>query len=108
VLHGQEISAGDKIVMWHISANRDEDVFEEPMRFDLGRSPNDHVDFGGGGAHFCLGANLARMETRVMFTELLRIMPELELSGPVSRLRSDFINGIKHLPVSVAEPRSAA
>jgi cholest-4-en-3-one 26-monooxygenase len=98
-LHGQKISEGDKIVFWHISANRDEEVFDDPMRFDVGRSPNDHVAFGGGGAHFCLGANLARMEIRVMFTEMMRLMPELELTGDVRRLRSNFINGIKHLPV---------
>ena len=99
-LHGQRVAAGDKVVFWHISANRDEDVFDDPMRFDIGRSPNDHVAFGGGGAHFCLGANLARMEIRVMFSEMMRLMPDLELTGEVSRLRSNFINGIKHLPVT--------
>ncbi|HLN05265.1 MAG TPA: cytochrome P450 [Acidimicrobiales bacterium] len=102
VLHGQAIAEGDKVVIWHISANRDDDVFSDPMRFDVGRSPNDHVAFGGGGAHFCLGASLARMEIRVMFTELLRAMPDLELTGPVSRLRSNFINGVKHLPVTTS------
>jgi len=102
VLSGRDVSEGDKVVFWHISANRDEDVFDDPMRFDVGRTPNDHVAFGGGGAHFCLGANLARMEIKVMFTEMMRVMPELELTGPVSRLRSNFINGIKHLPVQPA------
>jgi cholest-4-en-3-one 26-monooxygenase len=97
---GQKIAEGDKVVFWHISANRDETVFDDPMRFDIERSPNEHVAFGGGGPHFCLGANLARMEIKVMFTELLRRVPDFELSGPVSRLRSNFINGIKHLPIS--------
>ena len=66
-LRGTQIKAGDKIAMWHVSANRDEEVFEDPFRFDITRSPNDHVDFGGGGAHFCLGANLARLELRLLF-----------------------------------------
>lgn len=103
---GQKIREGDKVVFWHISANRDETVFEDPMRFDVGRSPNEHVAFGGGGPHFCLGANLARMEIKVMFTELLRRMPDFEVAGPVARLRSNFINGIKHLPISF-EPTTA-
>jgi len=97
---GQPIAAGDKVVFWHASANRDEDMFEDPDRFDVRRSPNEHVAFGGGGSHFCLGANLARLEIRIMFTELLEAMPDLELAGEVQRLRSNFINGIKHLPVA--------
>jgi cholest-4-en-3-one 26-monooxygenase len=100
-IRGQKVSEGDKVVFWHISANRDEDVFEESQRFDIGRQPNDHVAFGGGGSHFCLGANLARAEIRIMFTEILAAMPDLDLAGDVQRLRSNFINGIKHLPVSV-------
>jgi cholest-4-en-3-one 26-monooxygenase len=103
---GQPISEGDKVVFWHISANRDEDVFADPDRFDVARSPNDHVAFGGGGSHFCLGANLARVEIRIMFTEILASLPNLELAGDVQRLRSNFINGIKHLPVSVGTPGS--
>jgi cholest-4-en-3-one 26-monooxygenase len=99
---GQPVRDGDKVVFWHISANRDQDVFAHPDRFDVARSPNEHVAFGGGGAHFCLGANLARVEIRIIFSELLREMPGLELAGDVQRLRSNFINGIKHLPVSVA------
>jgi cholest-4-en-3-one 26-monooxygenase len=75
-------------------------VFENPNVFDVERSPNEHVAFGGGGPHFCLGANLAKLEIRLMFEELLRRMPDMELSGPVQRLRSNFINGIKHIPVS--------
>jgi cholest-4-en-3-one 26-monooxygenase len=97
---GHAIAGGDKVVVWYISANRDEDVFVEPFRFDVSRSPNEHVSFGGGGPHFCLGANLARLEMKVMFEELLRRLPDMELNGPVNRLRSNFINGIKHLPVT--------
>jgi cholest-4-en-3-one 26-monooxygenase len=100
VIGGQPIAAGDKVIFWHASANRDEEVFEDPDRFDVARSPNEHVAFGGGGSHFCLGANLARLEIRIMFTELLQAMPGLSLAGEVQRLRSNFINGIKHLPVA--------
>ena len=98
-IRGQRIAEGDKVVIWYISANRDEDMFDDPYRFDIGRTPNEHVAFGGGGPHFCLGANLARLEIRVMFEELLRRIPDMEPSGPVQRLRSNFINGIKHMPV---------
>jgi cholest-4-en-3-one 26-monooxygenase len=93
------IHAGDKVVMWHISANRDEAVFDDPFRFDIERSPNEHIAFGGGGPHFCLGANLARMELRLIFDELARRLPDLELDGEVEYLRSNFIGGIKHMPV---------
>jgi cytochrome P450 len=100
-LGGQSIRAGDKVVVWFISANRDEDVFPDPYRFDIARQPNPQVAFGSGGPHFCLGAPLARMEIRVMFEELLPRLKDIELDGPVSRLRSNFINGIKHMPVNV-------
>ena len=99
-LGGQKIRAGEKVVFFHASANRDETVFEQPDRFDVGRDPNPHMAFGGGGPHFCLGANLARLEIRVMFEHLLDRMPDLQAAGPAERLRSNFINGIKHLPVS--------
>ena len=98
-IRGQKIREGDKVVMYYPSANRDEDVFPDADRFDIGRTPNEHVAFGPGGPHFCLGANLARLEIRVMFEELLRRLPDMELAGPVQRLRSNFINGIKHMPV---------
>ncbi len=98
----QQVAEGDKVVFWHISANRDQKVFPEPDRFDIGRSPNNHMAFGGGGPHFCLGANLARMEIRVMFDRLLDRLPDIRLDGEVQRLRSNFINGVKHLPVAFA------
>jgi cholest-4-en-3-one 26-monooxygenase len=98
-LRGQKIRAGDKIALWYISANRDEDVFDDPHRFDITRSPNEYVAFGGGGPHFCLGANLAKLEIRVMFEELLDRLPDIEPAGDVQRLRSNFINGIKHMLV---------
>jgi len=98
-LRGKEIKAGDKIAMWHVSGNRDEEVFEDPFRFDIARSPNDHVAFGGGGAHFCLGANLARLELRLLFEQLVARTPDMRIAGEVERLRSNFIGGIKHIPV---------
>jgi cytochrome P450 len=97
---GHAVAEGDKVVIWYVSANRDEAVFEDPHRFDVRRSPNDHVTFGGGGPHFCLGAHLARMEVRVLFEELLPRLPDVELAGPVERLRSYFVNGIRSMPVS--------
>jgi cholest-4-en-3-one 26-monooxygenase len=97
---GQEIRAGDKVVMWHISANRDEEVFDDPFRFDITRDPNDHVAFGGGGHHFCLGANLARAELRFIFEEVLERIPDMHLTGDPAILRSNFIGGIKHMPVA--------
>jgi len=101
VLRGQRIRRGDKVVAWYISANRDENVFADPYRFDITRSPNPHVTFGPGGPHFCLGAHLARLELRVLFEELLPRIRHIEQTGPATRLRSNFINGIKHLPVEV-------
>ena len=99
-LRGQPIREGDKVVTWYISANRDETVFDDPYRFDITRSPNPQVAFGPQGAslHFCLGADLARLETRVMFEELVSRVRAVELTGPYERLRSNFHNGIKHLP----------
>jgi len=99
-LEGAEIKKGDKVVFYHVSANRDESIFENPNVFDITRSPNPHMAFGGGGPHFCLGANLARMEIMVMFEHLLDRMPDITQAGPTQRLQSPFINGIKHIPVS--------
>ena len=101
-LGGQAVQEGDKVVFWHISANRDEPVFADPDSFDVGRDPNPHIAFGGGGPHFCLGANLARMEIQVMFDRLLDRLPDIRLDGEVQRLQSNFINGTKHLPVAFA------
>jgi cytochrome P450 len=98
VIGGQDIKAGDKVVMWFSSANRDESVFEDPYRFDIARSPNEHVGFGAGGPHFCLGANLARREITVMFRELFRQLPDLEITGEPDYLQSSFIHGIKRMP----------
>jgi cytochrome P450 len=92
-----EFSEGEKVVLWYWSGNRDEAVFDDPHTFDIGRTPNDHIGFGGPGPHFCLGAHLARREISVMFRELLRRMPDIHSVGEADRLRSGFINGIKHL-----------
>ena len=99
-LRGTHIKRGDKVVFFHASANRDEDVFDDPDTFDIGRDPNPHIAFGGGGPHFCLGTNLARMEIRVMYEHLLDRVPDIRQDGEVQRLQSQFINGVKHLPVS--------
>ena len=95
-------SAGDKVVLWYYSANRDEDVFDDPHRFDVRRSPNNHIGFGGPGPHFCMGAHLARREIGVMFRELLKRFPQIRATAEPERLRSNFINGIKHLPCALA------
>jgi cholest-4-en-3-one 26-monooxygenase len=95
-----DIKEGDKVVFWHTSANRDERVFENADAFDVSRDPNNHIAFGGGGPHFCLGANLARMEIQVMFDRLLERLPDISLDGDVQRLQSNFINGTKHIPVT--------
>jgi cytochrome P450 len=97
-LSGQKIREGEKVVLWYGSANRDEDVFEAPYQFDVTRTPNEHVGFGGPGPHHCLGANLARREMRVMFREILSRLPDLEITGPPEYLRSNFIHGIKRMP----------
>lgn len=99
-LNGVEIAAGDKVSLWYGSANRDETKFADPWMFDIGRHPNPHVGFGGGGAHFCLGANLARREITVAFEELHRLVPDIQAVEEPDRLHSAFIHGIKRLPVS--------
>ncbi|HZU73436.1 MAG TPA: cytochrome P450 [Acidimicrobiales bacterium] len=98
-LGGRTIAAGDKVVMYYGSANRDAAVFDEPDRLDVGRRPNDHVAFGGGGPHFCLGAHIGRMEIEAMLGEVLTRLPDLEVAGEPEWLQSNFISGLKHLPV---------
>ncbi len=100
VLGGQPIRAGDKVAVWYVSANRDDAQFPDPDRFDVGRAPNDHVAFGAGGPHFCLGAGLARLEARLLLGALLERFPALHPDGPPQRLRSNFLNGIKAMPVA--------
>ena len=98
VLSGETLGQGDKVLLFYNSANRDEEAFADPYRFDVRRSPNPHVGFGAAGPHFCLGAHLARREIDVMMRELLVRLPDIESVGEPDRLRSSFINGIKHLP----------
>lgn len=101
-LGGQEIKADDKVVVFYSSANRDTSVFPDAEVFDIGRDPNPHIGFGGGGAHFCLGNHLAKLELRILFEQLARRYPRLRQTGEARRLRSNFINGIKELPVSLS------
>ena len=98
VVGDQEVKAGQKVVMFYNSANRDERAFSDPFRFDVLRTPNEHFGFGAGGPHFCLGANLARREIRVMFEEVLRRLPDIEITGEPDMLQSNFIHGIKRMP----------
>ncbi|OBK92014.1 cytochrome [Mycobacterium asiaticum] len=99
-IRGQRIPAGDWVLMHYLSANRDEEVFEEADQFDVTRTDAGHAAFGGGGVHFCLGAQLARLELRVLLEELYPNVPELTVTGPPDRLRSSFFHGIKRLPCS--------
>jgi cholest-4-en-3-one 26-monooxygenase len=96
---GQHIEPGDLVSLWYLSANRDDQHFSDPDTFDIGRHPNPHVAFGGGGPHFCLGASLARLEISVFLEELVRRYRAIELAGPVDHLRGNFLHGVKHLPV---------
>lgn len=96
---GHHIAAGDKVSLWYASANRDESVFENPNTFDVLRATNPHVAFGGGGPHSCIGMHLARLEMKVLFEELVARVPRLEKLAEPVRLRSNFINGVKHLQV---------
>jgi len=99
MLGGQELNAGDKIVLWYGSGNRDERVFENPYDFDITRDNSDQIGFGGPGPHFCLGAHLARRQINVLFREVLTRLPDIAVVGEPDYLRSNFINGIKHLDV---------
>jgi hypothetical protein len=100
-MHGKTIREGDKVLLWWASANRDEAVFDAPDRVDLTRSPNRHLSFGQGGPHVCLGMWLARLEVRVLFQELAKRLKSIEPAGDHHFLRSNFVGGIKHLPVQV-------
>jgi cytochrome P450 len=99
-LGGQQISEGDRVIMWYTSASRDEDVFDDPQTFNIHRVKPEHKAFGGGGRHFCLGAGLARMELRVMLEEVLRRMKDLKPAGDVERLPSSWANGLVKMPVT--------
>ena len=99
-IRGVPIRAGETLAMWYPSANRDEDVFEQPDVFDVGRSPNDHLAFGGFGEHFCLGANLARLEMRSIYQHLMLRLDDIQFDGEIERLTSTLIGGIKRLPIS--------
>jgi cytochrome P450 len=99
-LRGVPVKAGDRAAMFYPSANRDENHFADPDRLDIGRAPNPHLAFGGGGTHFCLGANLARVEAAAIISEVLTRLKSLELAGPVERVRSNLMNGIHSMPVT--------
>jgi cholest-4-en-3-one 26-monooxygenase len=100
-IRGVKIKEDDKIILWYPSANRDEDIFENPSQFDIRRNPNPHLSFGVG-EHYCLGANLARMELQRIFEAIMTRLPELELASEPRRLRSNFINGVKEMRVRFA------
>jgi linalool 8-monooxygenase len=98
-VRGQPVAEGERVVLWYGSASRDEEVFAEPNSFDIARGSTDHKAFGGGGRHFCLGNQLARLELRVIYREVLRRMPDLALDGPVERLGSSWANALTAMPV---------
>jgi cytochrome P450 len=104
-LRGVRVKEGDRAAMFYPSANRDETQFADPDRFDVSRTPNPHVAFGGGGTHFCLGANLARVEATAMLSEVLSRMKNLEMAGPMARTQSTLINGIHSMPVQFTPAR---
>jgi len=104
-LRGRSITKGDKVVMYYGAANRDRDAFDGADQFDVGRSPNDHVAFGGGGPHFCLGAHIGRLEIAAMLRQILTRLPDMQPAGDAEWLPSNFISGPKHLPVSFTPSR---
>ena len=99
-VRGVKIAKGESVLLSYVSANRDEDVFTDPMRFDVGRDPNKHLSFGYG-VHFCLGAALARMEMNSFFTELIPRISSIELAGEPELVATTFVGGLKHLPIRV-------
>ena len=102
---GQLVRQGERVALYFASANFDEEVFDDPRRFDIGRVPNPHVTFSAGGPHFCIGANLSRLELRVMFDVIADELTDMKLTGPPARLRSSWLNGIKRLPVDYGSAR---
>jgi len=100
-LHGRQVKAGDKVLLWFVSANRDETAFDDPFELNLKRTPNRHVAFGQGGPHVCLGMWLARLEVKILLQELVKRIGTIEQTGPHEFLRSNFIGGIKRLPVRI-------
>jgi cholest-4-en-3-one 26-monooxygenase len=98
-LGGQQISTGQRVAIFYGSANFDDEVFDEPMRFDITRSPNPHLGFGGSGAHYCLGANLARLQIELIFNAIADHMPNIRKAAEPRRLRSGWLNGIKEFQV---------
>jgi cytochrome P450 len=100
-VRGQKLRAGDKLILWYVSGNRDEAEFDKPDQFDIGRSPNPHLSFGRGGPHLCLGAHLARLEISVVLSELASRVRRFEVTGPPRRIRSNFTNGLRQLPVRI-------
>jgi cholest-4-en-3-one 26-monooxygenase len=102
---GARIAAGDRVTLWMVSANHDERVFADPRTLDLGRDPNPHISFGGGGPHYCLGVHLARVEAAVAFEALRPIFSALRQTGPVERVWTSFFNGIKRMPVELTTGR---
>jgi len=99
-LSGVQVKAGDRVGMYYAAANFDPEVFEDPYTFNIKRDPNPHLGFGGTGAHYCIGANLARMEMNLMFNAIADVLPDLSMLGDPERLRSGWLNGIKKLPMS--------
>ncbi len=106
-LGGAHIRAGEKVTLWYTAGNRDPEVFDDPHRFDITRTPNPHLAFGAGGAHYCLGANLAKLELEVMFEAIINRLPDIDVIGPPELLRDQMIRGIKHLPVRYGTVASA-
>jgi len=106
-VRGRKIKEGDWVVVWNASANRDEEVFVNSDKFDVGRDPNDHFAFAYG-EHFCLGAHLARLEIRLIFEEILDRMPDVELDGEVEWLASNLLHGVKRMPIKFTPRRAAA
>jgi cytochrome P450 len=99
VLNGKQIRQGDKVILWYVSGNRDEQEFTDPDTFDISRDPNRHLSFGRGGPHLCLGVHLARLEVKIVLAALAKRVSRFELTGEPHRIRSNFTNGLRTLPI---------